>query len=447
MHINKYMADPDVKGFVEWLASGVSFKHGYLIRRTGQRYVFSGLWDSYRQYDWSFKCAVGTTTFQGRTYAENAACLGVLQQFLRDALKRGSGPELARLSVAVFDWGGTRRGNREWAMGHSGLVGEYRAGEKMLNPSDYRADDDLKDFDLRFNAGLSKVYSLLLDDFVIYDSRVAAALGWMVVKYCHAHQLPAVPDTLAFPWSPGREAASVSDSKRRDPSDGKYQFPRLGDARQHARWNLRASWLIHALAARLPDFCNLPDGIRALESSLFMWGYDLTDMDARDTALPVSARPLAASSTPLAMTLGGGGRLHTLSSKAVEFFWRVDGDAVVIIRPESTLREVRVGLAGLISVLRKLAELYGGEDWTLDNNVADVANDRPEKPGFGRLLYREFSSTIVAQTASHLGPIFRESGLVKWNGRERGIKFRFYDPASIAVMTPERLVEILQRLD
>ncbi len=330
-------------------------------------------------------------------------------------------------------------------MGHSGLVGEYLTGAKMLNPSGCLTDDELKGFDLRFNAGLSKVYSLLLDDFVIYDSRVAAALGWLVVRYCHAHQLSAVPGTLAFPWSSGREAASVSDAKRRDPSDGKYQFPRLGDARLHARWNLRASWLIQALAARLPDFCNLPDGIRALESSLFMWGYDLIDMATEDASSPVAALPTGASSKPFGMTLGTGECLTTLSSKAVEFFWRVDGDAVVIIRPESTLREVRVGLAGLVSVLHMLVNLYGGDEWPLDNNVAEVAKESSDPPGFGRLLYREFLSTIVAQTASHLGPILKEAGLVKWNGRERGIKFSFNEPARIADMTPEGLVEILQR--
>lgn len=39
---------------------------------------------------------------------------------------------------------------------------------------------------LRFNAGMTKVYSLLADSLIIYDSRVAAALGWIVVKYCQA---------------------------------------------------------------------------------------------------------------------------------------------------------------------------------------------------------------------------------------------------------------------
>jgi hypothetical protein len=42
----------------------------------------------------------------------------------------------------------------------------------------------LRSKNLRLSSGMIKVYSLLCKDFIIYDSRVAAGLGWMVVKYC-----------------------------------------------------------------------------------------------------------------------------------------------------------------------------------------------------------------------------------------------------------------------
>lgn len=46
--------------------------------------------------------------------------------------------------------------------------------------------------DLRSNAGLTKVYSLVLDDFIIYDSRVAAALAWLVMIW--GREVGGVPD-------------------------------------------------------------------------------------------------------------------------------------------------------------------------------------------------------------------------------------------------------------
>ncbi|MHB2080818.1 hypothetical protein [Pseudomonas asiatica] len=58
---------------------------------------------------------------------------------------------------------------------------------------------------LRFNAGMTKVYALICEDFLIYDSRVAAALGWLVVKYCEAHGIAKVPDALCFPWAAAKE--------------------------------------------------------------------------------------------------------------------------------------------------------------------------------------------------------------------------------------------------
>ena len=50
--------------------------------------------------------------------------------------------------------------------------------------------------DLRSNAGLTKVYSLVLDDFIIYDSRVAAALAWLVMIW--GREVGGVPDHLKF---------------------------------------------------------------------------------------------------------------------------------------------------------------------------------------------------------------------------------------------------------
>ena len=51
----------------------------------------------------------------------------------------------------------------------------------------------------RFNAGITKVYSMVLENFIIYDSRVAAALGWLVAQFCRALFVTAVSRAWTFP--------------------------------------------------------------------------------------------------------------------------------------------------------------------------------------------------------------------------------------------------------
>ena len=120
------------------------------------------------------------------------------------------------------------------------------------------------------NAGFTKIYSLLLDRFPIYDSRVAASLAYLVRLYSEEAGLARVPSALAFgiPASRG--------SGNRDPSTPQLRFPRLWPAqpRKYADSNLRAAWLLGQVS-RLGPFGDLPEdeALRALEAALFMVGF------------------------------------------------------------------------------------------------------------------------------------------------------------------------------
>ena len=65
---------------------------------------------------------------------------------------------------------------------------------------------------------MTKIYSLLVDDFIIYDTRVAAALGWAIVKYCREQKLEELPEYLRFPWGAAKEAPKTLRPKQRNPS-------------------------------------------------------------------------------------------------------------------------------------------------------------------------------------------------------------------------------------
>ena len=123
---------------------------------------------------------------------------------------------------------------------------------------------------------MSKIYSLLVDDFIIYDSRVAAALAWLVVVWCRSTKRKSVPKNLAFHRVPDKTA------QVRNPSGGGFQFPNVYNRPKiHAQWNLRASWVLtKALEfSKKADttFHQQKNKLRALEAALFMWGYDLSE--------------------------------------------------------------------------------------------------------------------------------------------------------------------------
>ena len=116
-------------------------------------------------------------------------------------------------------------------------------------------------------SGFSKIYSLLIDGFPIYDSRVACALASLVRLFCEETGCAEVPAQLRFglPSSQGRV--------RRDPSCGSIVFPRIWSPRRYAQSNVMAAWLLDALAANPPFAWLGDDRLRAIQSAMFMIGY------------------------------------------------------------------------------------------------------------------------------------------------------------------------------
>ena len=86
-------------------------------------------------------------------------------------------------AVTTLHWGGVfpRNGTKLLQLS-DGIVDEFVAAASQLEPA--HADTDHIDSVHLMNAGFTKVYSLLLDDFPIYDGRVGAALGYLVRMYC-----------------------------------------------------------------------------------------------------------------------------------------------------------------------------------------------------------------------------------------------------------------------
>jgi hypothetical protein len=135
------------------------------------------------------------------------------------------------------------------------------------------------------NSGFTKIFALRYTGLAMYDSRVAGALGFLAVRYSRSCGLPMIPDELAFRIPPGQGIL-----RRTDPSDGVFGFRATGGSLRHALWNVRANWILGALARCDSPFFDGVDQdqrIRCLEASLFMIGYDVRPEHLR---IPGAAR-------------------------------------------------------------------------------------------------------------------------------------------------------------
>ena len=276
-----YKDRAEVNAFIEWLAdqlgSNKPLEHHYTNRQTRKIWQFSSLHDAFEQYEWNHPGVAHLNVSAGNCGNSNAKALEALAADLSAAACDDS---MLRGTQATMSWGGVSAKNNRWL--EENRVGLAAMIEQVAEVLRYGDLDSPRFFsDLRFNAGMTKVYSLICKNFIIYDSRVSAAMGWLVMKYCCDRKLTSRPDGLRFPWAPAKEAQNTVAPKNRDPSlECDFKFPRLRRGHHHALWNMRASWVLSealahpsARASRFHEGFGNP--LRKLEMGLFMIGYDL----------------------------------------------------------------------------------------------------------------------------------------------------------------------------
>lgn len=161
MKKHEYLRDPEVAAFVEWMGANLGADstrgHGYVLPRE-QRLWFRNLADAFALYAWRFNfLRLDGRRCSGMSFAESKAVLDVLQAQLRTALEAGDDALVRDAAVEVVRWGGVAPHNEEWLRvnknGLAALIGRVRVAIGQ--------QDDAADFcpGLRFNAGMTKVYS------------------------------------------------------------------------------------------------------------------------------------------------------------------------------------------------------------------------------------------------------------------------------------------------
>ena len=284
MNRQTYLTLPHVSQFTDWLAveldSESQFTHEYVDRRTGVQWSCNSLFDAFAHYHWNHPGNSRLAFNPGNCSTSNGSALAALRKDLGNL--NGNDSRALDAALDVMSWGGVTAGNAAWLKANKiGLANLLESVQAAMDAGDEHAPA-LRSKHLRFNSGMTKVYSLLCKDFVIYDSRVAAALGWLIVKFCQSQGLSNVPQALCFPWAAAKEAPNAAAPKQRNPGVGSLQFKGLRSGAHHALWNLRTNWVLSAVlahpAAKDSPFHSVAaphNPLRALEAALFMIGYDL----------------------------------------------------------------------------------------------------------------------------------------------------------------------------
>lgn len=271
-----YYGDPAVRDFLAWarpfISNEAAIRHQWTSPKWGTR-AFTSFFGAYEAFDWKFSVVFPGESIRthGRSFAENVMVLDRLRHLLRESAAREDADAFIEAAVSILRWGGVQHGNepRLRALGATALP-MLMSTSHLLDPevADLRRLRDVTDM----NSGFSKIYSLFLDGFPIYDSRVACTMACLVRLYCQDREVSSVPRSLAFGIPASRGGTG------RDPSTLRLIFPKLrwGQWERYARSNVMAAWLLDALAEETP-FGELdpPERQFALQSAMFMLGYGL----------------------------------------------------------------------------------------------------------------------------------------------------------------------------
>ncbi|HEX7038468.1 MAG TPA: hypothetical protein VF210_22075 [Pseudomonadales bacterium] len=298
MQEHEYLADPDVDAFVRFLRDlTVDGCPGIALRVGAERRAVNRLADAVDAYSW-----------QDEPFSAIYAKLDVMRREMRGALERcaeARGPaekrlaelELLFVSTKALSFGRLYEGAFPFLIhqAETGVLSQNLRQAAAVLDGCREQVDAFDDRPFRSDCAMSKVYAMMNRRTVVYDDRLGAALGLLCRLHLERERRTAVPDALRFMvGEPGQP--------ERDPSDGSFRFTEKRAGREHARWNLRATWIVSRLAADPELAARMGGGarerIRRIEAALFMIGENVADQlravspparAARRVVVPISS--------------------------------------------------------------------------------------------------------------------------------------------------------------
>jgi hypothetical protein len=279
-----YLNTKEIQLFIDWILPKISvhngFCHSYTNRRNNKKWHCNNIYNAYENYEWAFSSylPIKNEKIKGKNFEVSAGFLNEIKKGMLSSIKKNDHSTLIKYSNSLLKWGGvTQRNSQKIKDLGSTIVPYYQFIEEKLNPENVDLNDDFNGINM--NSGFTKIYAVLIPDFVIYDSRVGAALGLLVKKFLEESNNEKIPESLNFSYGRARSTKNDYNSHNlrnsRDPSSDKFVFTCLNNNPiRHIKNNIQANWLLKEIAMR-SKFRNTPTPLRALEAALFMIGYDV----------------------------------------------------------------------------------------------------------------------------------------------------------------------------
>lgn len=280
MNKEQYLSQPIIEGFISWILPKISekgiFCHKYYNAKSKSDWECNSIYNAFENYEWPFSCFIPNVgEVKGKSYLASKSALEKIEIGLKESILEKNSAKLFEFSASILKWGGVTRSNKnKLEMMGENILAYYDYSIRTLNPQKVNLSDDFSG--IIMNSGFTKIYSLLIADFVIYDSRVGAALGLLIRKFLAENRILEIPDELNFAYGNARPTKGDDSSRnKRNPSNENYKFPVLrNNDKHHTLNNLKANWLLKQIADK-SKFSNEENSIRALEAALFMIGYSV----------------------------------------------------------------------------------------------------------------------------------------------------------------------------
>ena len=278
---SEFVNDSNVTEFISFLAN--YWETGNVFEKGKFKYL--GIKDAFHKYYWTFRINNEPIFLnikkEGNTFEESQEILSYLKDEIQKAFKDSNEEDLFFAIKAVLAWGGPRtlgsekRGNWKYlkninSNGHNCILEFLTTANNQweaLNSNNVKITSKIN---FRSNSGFTKIFSLFLEDFVIYDSRVGAAFTHFLSKKFGSE----IPNNLILNLPNGSEKKSkyILNS-----NPAIFKSTSQNDEK-HFSSNVKASWIIKEVI-ELINKKNISEKVdsRQFEAALFMIGADVSE--------------------------------------------------------------------------------------------------------------------------------------------------------------------------
>jgi len=175
------------------------FKHSYLNIKSKENWMCNSIYSAFENYSWPFHYVDSSgNRIYGSSFLESKMVLDECSRILRTSLYLKDEDACFSACRQIIEWGGVTNKNLDRISRMKNRCDYFNYVIKLLE-----CDIDLEEFtksDIIMNSGFTKIYSLIVQDFIIYDSRVGAALGLLIKCFCEDKQKEKIPEELRFAW-------------------------------------------------------------------------------------------------------------------------------------------------------------------------------------------------------------------------------------------------------